>query len=91
MPKYHFHAEDGEKLPDVAGLELPDDHAAKVAALRYLAELLETYPRLLWDTNTLQLNVTDHRGLTLLTLDLGVTISPASSLYRGRAYRTGGD
>jgi hypothetical protein len=91
VPRYHFHVEDGETLPDVEGLELPDDHAAKVAALRYLAELLGTYPRLVWATNSLQLTVTNERRLMLFTVDLGVTISPASSLYRARVAQPGGD
>lgn len=79
MPRYHFHAENGRPIPDPEGLDLPDDRAAEVAAVRYLAELLDTYPDLLWDTRTLQVTVTSDRGLILFTLDVGAIISPAVS------------
>jgi len=77
MPRYHFHAADGSSLPDREGVELPDTRAAQVAAVRYLAQLVDNNPRLLWDTNNLQLRVTDDRGLMLFCLDLAATISPA--------------
>jgi len=87
MPRYHFHAEDGRSLPDPEGLDLPNDRAAEVAAVRYLAELLDTYPELLWDTRSLQVTVTSDTGLTLFTLDLGAIISPAVSRSAGRGER----
>jgi hypothetical protein len=77
MPRYHFHAQDGAPLPDREGIDLPDDGAAQVAAVRYLSELVETYPRLLWETRNLQLTVTDARGLMLFRLNLEATLSAA--------------
>ena len=83
MPRYHFHAQEGDLYPDREGVELTDDEAARVTSLPVLGELIIEQPQLFWHTRALQLRVTDARDLTLFVLDLGVVVSPTNGRGKG--------
>ena len=83
MPRYHFHTEDGECLRDEDGVELADLEAAKREAVKLLGESLSDDACQFWVHEAFRVIVTDADGLTLLTLDVGVTLSPALASLRG--------
>jgi hypothetical protein len=72
MPRYYFHIHDGKFLPDVEGTELPDDGAAREAALVLSGDILrEGGGASLWNGADWNLWVTqqpDHTAPKLFTL-----------------------
>ncbi len=76
MPRFHFHTEDGVCLTDEDGEELPDLEAAKMAAIRVLVETLKGRPDVFWGSEAFRVIVTDHAGLSLFSLELGVIYAP---------------
>ena len=78
MPRYFFHAKDGTLLCDEAGTLLDDLEAAKAHAAQYLSESLNHNSDRIWETGHFTVTATDHRGLTLFTLDLAAIIAPAA-------------
>jgi hypothetical protein len=74
MPRYYFHWENGERLLDDTGFDLPDIAAVQNEALRASADVLKGGPRAtasLWDGTAWAMWVTDKpngEGNTLLTL-----------------------
>lgn len=83
MPRYHFHCEDGRRLPDPEGTVLPSDDAAKLEAVRVMAELLREDPHLFWAHECFRLTVTDDTNLTLFVLELNSVTAPAASRGSG--------
>lgn len=79
MPLYFFHTEDGRCVRDEDGTELADTDAARLEAVRIMAQLLEEDAAGLWDTESFRIIVTDPSGLTLLTVDASAMASPAVS------------
>ena len=80
MPRYFFHTEDGERLCDPEGTELPDIEAAKVEAVRYLAQRLDNDPDELWRTGNWRIIVQDESALTLFIVDVTAILSAAFPL-----------
>jgi hypothetical protein len=76
MPRYFFHTEDGERVRDEEGTELPDNHAARNEAVVAMADLVKWNPEKFWKDETFRLTVTDENGLVLYVLDLSATTSP---------------
>jgi hypothetical protein len=72
MPRYYFNLEDGQRLLDDAGLDLPDIEAAQKEALGASGNLLKRGPNAsLWNGASWRLWVTDRpngEGKTLFTL-----------------------
>lgn len=77
MPRYHFNIHDGEDLPDLEGVELPDLVAARVEAVRISGECLRDHAVKFWDGHEWQMEVTNDRGLTLFTLTFYATDAPS--------------
>ena len=75
--RYFFETENGECFPDDTGTELPDLRAACVEASRILGDFLKERPKDFWDTDHLQLSVSDDSRMKLFTLRLSVTLAPA--------------
>ena len=78
MPRYHFHSEDGHRLNDEEGTELPNVDAARIEAVRVMAELLRERPEMFWRHECFRMTVTDDDDLTLFVLDLSVVTAPAA-------------
>lgn len=77
MTRYFFHTEDGRRLQDDHGAELPDLAAVREAALTTMTEMAHALSDDFWKHQSLRITVTDDRGLTLMSLDLTATLSPA--------------
>ena len=74
MPRYFFHTLDGFLDLDQEGTELADDNAARLQAVRYIGELLQSDPNYIWDGHALRVNVTNETGkavFTVLTMAVG--------------------
>jgi hypothetical protein len=79
MPRYFFHSEDGHRLTDEEGSELPDLAAAKRAAARLLGEILSGDPSHFMDTEVFRLFVTDEQGTTLYMIQMLAVERPDAS------------
>ena len=77
MPRFYFHTENGDRLSDTDGSELPDVKAAEDAAVQILAETLRGNSKTFWENEGFRVTVTDDRGLTLFFLQVSATMSAA--------------
>jgi hypothetical protein len=72
MPRYYFNVEDGQRLLDDTGLDLPDIAAARNEALRTSGNLLKSGPSAsVWNGTPWRLWVTNEpngEGKTYFTL-----------------------
>lgn len=82
MARYFFHLKDGVFAADDEGQELPNLAAAKDAAVQVLVDILKGDSCKFWDTESLQVIVSDANGLTLLSLDLSATLAPVLQLSK---------
>ena len=76
MPRYFFHAEDGQLFCDEQGAELSDAGAARDEAVKVFSEILRDSPELFTDQQRLQLNVADETGAILYRLEVNGTPRP---------------
>jgi hypothetical protein len=91
VPNYFFHTEDGRRLCDEDGTELPGIEAAKIEAVRFLCERLHDDPAELWDSGAWRVLVQDDRMTTLFIIDVSVITAaafPLSALPKSKV-RTG--
>ena len=68
MPRYHFASVDGHREPDDDGMELADDEAAQLMAVKYAGEVLHSDPRELWGNGQWRVEVTNDEGVLLFTV-----------------------
>jgi uncharacterized protein DUF6894 len=68
MPRYFFHVSHKSSEPDAEGSELPDIHAAQVAAVRLCGEMIQEIDQTFWENPLWQLRVTDKDQRLLFTL-----------------------
>ncbi len=68
MPRYYFNTSDGRKHPDEEGVELSDDHHARVYATKYAGEVLMSEPESLKDGHTFNVEVVNELGVTLFAI-----------------------
>jgi hypothetical protein len=76
MPRYFFHITPSEANSEQDWIDLSDLEDAKMEAARLVAEIVRDSPAELWN-GELQVRVTDHQGLTLLTIQVAAVISSA--------------
>lgn len=76
MPRYYFHIDDGERLADAEGTELPDLVAVRREATVRAGARLQQNPDELWETLGWRLTVEDERGLILLSINVDPMASP---------------
>jgi hypothetical protein len=84
MPIYHFNVEDGQKYPDLPGMDCPDLDAARIEAIRRTSDLLRDNGASFWGGHGWKITVTDARGLILFTLNFLAVSSPATEHYGER-------
>ena len=77
MPRFYFHTEDGRRLLDREGVDLPDLDAARRQAVRALGEILKDRSDEFWADGALRMSVCDEDGLTLFILEATATTAPA--------------
>ena len=68
MPHYFFHHADGKRDYDREGVELPNDQAAQLEAIRYAGSVLKDDPAAIWDHGAWRVEVTDCRRSLLFTV-----------------------
>lgn len=69
MPRYFFNVRDSVEMPDEHGVELPNDDAARDAAVVASAEAIRDLGARFWDHETWHMIVTDERGAVVAQLD----------------------
>jgi hypothetical protein len=73
MPIYHFHSANGQREPDLEGMELADDCAAQMAAVQYAGDVLRSDGPSVWSHGHWRVEVTNGDGELLFTvITLGV-------------------
>jgi hypothetical protein len=78
MATFYFHIDDGaDETLDKIGVELPDLKSAQVEAAVLAGELLRDRPDEFWGVQSWTMTVQDESGLTLLTIHIAATTSPA--------------
>jgi hypothetical protein len=82
MPRFYFHTEDGVRIDDDEGADLPSLADARREGARVLGEMLRERPDAFWADGGLSLTVTDESGLTLFTLEVSATHSAATGGLR---------
>lgn len=68
MGRYFFHTRDGHHEIDEVGVDLPDDAAAGLEAVRYGGSLLADDPHILRHDQLLRVECVDDTGRLLYTL-----------------------
>ena len=76
MARYYFHAEGAELYPDEQGSEVGDMDAVQLKAAHALGELLKEKAEEFW-SDGLKVQVADEAGLSLFSLEVVTTFSPA--------------
>lgn len=74
MPRYFFNTADGRKVCDEEGVELANDAAAKVYAVKYAGEVLLSEPETLAEGHKLDVQVVSEHGETLFTFRSRVSV-----------------
>ena len=72
MPRYHFNVLDGTSYIDKAGIELAGIDDAKREARRYAGNMLADSAMRSSPDREWQVEVTDHKGLTLFRLGVSM-------------------
>lgn len=77
MPIFHFHSADGERVPDIEGIELADEEQARAEAIRLAGQVLAHSPAELWKSGHWRVEVTDEDDALLFTIiTLAVDATP---------------
>jgi hypothetical protein len=80
MPRFHFNVHDGVSPPDTDGAEFATLEAACNEAVCFAGDALRERPQALWLEREWRLEVTDERGLVLLSVLVVASLSPAARL-----------
>ena len=80
MPRYFFHTADGTRERDHEGTELPDQAAARIAAIRLTGALISDRPDYLWDGRDFRVEVMTERGDLLFTIITLAVDAPAAGM-----------
>lgn len=82
MPRFYFDTADGKPFRDDDGAELADLLAAKTEVYRILTQMIPLHQHRLMEGEAFTVTMSDAERLTLLTVEVVTTLSPA--LARGR-------
>ncbi len=80
MSRYYFHSVDGTDI-DLSGVDLPNDNAARLEAVRYAGDLLKEQPDILTEGHSFRVEVTDHDRKWLFTIVM-VAVDPPREARR---------
>jgi len=82
MPRYFFHIDNGEFVPDPTGTELPDLDAARLEAVRAAGEMIIEAKESFWEHQTpWNMHVTDGGRRLLFTLQFATKVPSGDALY----------
>jgi hypothetical protein len=76
MAQYFFHTENGRRLPDDEGVDLPDLAAVRAEAVGVLADLLKDNSQAFLETRRLRIVVEDAQQATVFVLAVSATDGP---------------
>lgn len=82
MPRYHFDLSDGHLERDEAGTELPGPEEARLHAIRYAGEVLQSHPERLGGKD-LRVEVRSDSNLLLFTIIMLAVDSAAAQARVG--------
>ena len=68
MPRYFFHVQNGQDIPDHEGSVLDDDDAARIEAVAASGELIRDHARTFWTGGDWRMHVMDGAGATVCKL-----------------------
>jgi hypothetical protein len=77
MPIYNINVRTRSHIADTLKVNRPDDDALRIEVARFIGQLLQDHPELLWADERWQIDVSEARGLTLYVVDISVFQSPA--------------
>jgi hypothetical protein len=77
MPRYYFHLTSGHENLDKEGLDLASLPMARCRAVTMIAEVLCGSPESYWEHECYRVTVADETGLTLFSVEMNSTDSPA--------------
>ncbi len=80
MPHYYFHSKNGEDV-DATGIDLADDGAARVEAIRYAGDQLSDSPDLLQDGHTFRVEVTNEERDWLFSIVMLAVDAPKEAAH----------
>ncbi len=78
MARFFFHLEHVRVVQDPEGSEHADLAAAKLHAVKLIAEALSQAPHHFWDADIYRMTVAQQDGLVLFTIDMFANIAPAA-------------
>jgi hypothetical protein len=78
MPRFFFHLEHVRVVKDQDGSEHPDLEAAKLHAVRTVADTLAHEPQAFWDADAFRMTVSEADGLVLFTIEMFASMAPAA-------------
>lgn len=78
MKRYFFDFEHGQKPRDDEGIELPDQHNARLEAVKLLGQELCDKSASFWDAPEISLVVRDHADFVLMRLTVFGSLAPAA-------------
>lgn len=76
MPRFFFNVSDTKTLFDPEGTELPNWQTARIFAIRYMGELLQSDAKNIAENDDWHIDVTDETGLVMMRLDFSILLSP---------------
>jgi hypothetical protein len=82
MPRYFFHLEHVRVIKDPEGSEHASLAAAKLHAVKKMAEALSEAPHEFWDADAYRMTVAEADGLVLFSIEMFANMAPAT---RGNA------
>jgi len=77
MPKYYFSTNGADRLEDTDGVDLPDDDAARLEAVKFLGGLIRDWPFVLSETRDMRVEVRDDGGEFVSLVTVFVTNDPS--------------
>ena len=82
MPRFFFHVDNGEFVPDRVGTDLPDVNAARMEAVRAAGEMINDAKESFWEHLTPWLmHVTDVDNRLQFTLEFVAKVPSGTALY----------
>jgi hypothetical protein len=77
MPRYFFHVQDGERIPDEEGLVLPGPDAARKEAVVAAGEMLKDSAAKVWTGEDWRMWVVDEAGKPVCALRFTAETGPS--------------
>ena len=81
MARFYFHIEHVKIIRDNDGSDHETLDAAKLHAVKRIADILSHEPESFWDSDVFRMTVAQADGLVLFTLDIFAQLAPAAGPF----------